>query len=359
MGFKPKSAGEKTNNDYEQLVIDADTMLIQAAITQQENYVIVTHKKSGKEKEFKTKTQFHGRTKARDGGWLAETNEERESKGLEPFSVDDFEIDQKVRLIGSTDGGVMKFNIDLNALLRKTGMRRNFLIGFGGKGNFRDDYAQITKYKGDRPDKPILYKEIREELEYRYRGKLLIRDGIETDDAVSILGWENYQNHRKTGEWKYLLAYVDKDLKMIIGPYFNYMKPELGIMEIKPREAAENFCTQLLTGDSTDCIVGLPNLTDEIREEYGLRKANGIGAASIEPLLAGKSVKDMFKTVVKCYKAWYGEEPFEFESWRGDKTERTWVDMLQENARLLWMMRTDDDVYDIRETLARLEIDYE
>ena len=49
-------------------VVDADTILYQAALALQENYITVTHKETGWTKEFKNVTTFRGRKKSHDGG---------------------------------------------------------------------------------------------------------------------------------------------------------------------------------------------------------------------------------------------------------------------------------------------------
>ena len=122
MGFKPSVIQPKGNDDYETLVIDADTILIKAAITQQESYIIVTAKKNGKKKEFKTRTKFYGHHGKKDGGWLAERNEELTEKGKKNFTLEDFDIEDCVRIIGSADKGAMKFDIDLGKILHRLGL---------------------------------------------------------------------------------------------------------------------------------------------------------------------------------------------------------------------------------------------
>ena len=77
---------------YEVFVIDSDTPIFRASKSVQEDYVIVTHKSSGKEREFPNKTEFYGHWKKKEGGWLGGINKDRVSSGKEPFPVESFEV---------------------------------------------------------------------------------------------------------------------------------------------------------------------------------------------------------------------------------------------------------------------------
>ena len=72
-------AAKMPSKTYDLCIVDADTILYQAAATVQTNFIIVTHKESGRQKRFKNVTEFYGRGK-KIGGWLGEQNTLREQK---------------------------------------------------------------------------------------------------------------------------------------------------------------------------------------------------------------------------------------------------------------------------------------
>jgi hypothetical protein len=76
-------------------------------------------------------------------------------------------------------------------------------------------------------------------------------------------------------------------------------------------------------------------------KEYSLRKTASIGETTARGILASaESAKDVFERVITAYKGHYGEEMQEFTSFRGEVSERNYLDHLNEQFRLL-RMRTD------------------
>ncbi len=134
-----------------------------------------------------------------------------------------------------------------------------------GSGNFRNEIAKTKPYKGNRLDtpKPQYYNEIREYL-IKYH-KAIPTDGIEPDDMQGIRQYEL--------KGKSCIISIDKDMKMIKGWHYNFVKGEAKFID---GLAAERwFFTQLLTGDPTDNIQGVPKIgpktadflyIDELRE---------------------------------------------------------------------------------------------
>jgi hypothetical protein len=82
MAFKPKETEIDLENPNSNIVaiIDGDWPVYSIACVGDDNYVEITHTPSGSIKEFKTKTEFHGRSKKTVGGWLGEINTDRRAK---------------------------------------------------------------------------------------------------------------------------------------------------------------------------------------------------------------------------------------------------------------------------------------
>ena len=342
-------------DNFELHIADFDTPIYKAATSMQENYIIVTHVPSGNKKEFSNKTEFYGGWKNKDGGWLADINFDRVESGKEPFLVEDFEIEELSRLTDEVDNHVEEAlkGIDYSVgKLKKLVPANDYQLVIGGKENFRYDLAQEVPYKGQRVEKPLIFAELRDAFLRKYASKIFIAEGREADDYLSEKGYENYRHFMKTGVWKYCLSYIDKDIDMVVSPHVNPNKPELGIIYNSPLEAAKCYASQLLTGDkSVDNILGLPSLTEDIRDKYGIKKTNGLGKATADKLLDPcDTPKECFERVVEAYKSYYGpRKKHTFTNFRDEELKWGWKDFLSERANLLWMYRTEDCKYDIFE----------
>jgi hypothetical protein len=369
MVFKPNESSEDIAYEYEVCYVDFDTVLFRSAKMLQEDYIVVTNKR-GKKKEFKNVTAFYGRGKARDGGWIGEQNKERLEKGLPPISADDYTIETAARVKESPDPEMTIIEYGLSQIdykvgdIKKASKAKAYVLGIGSlEPNFRYEVAHILPYKGARKPKPILFLELREAFIQKYRNKVLVaKDGLEMDDEISIKGWESYKHFLKTGKHKYVIAFVDKDLRMTPCPSFNYDKVEEGITTPSIEDCARAFAAQILSGDlSTDNIQGLPNLNPDFCTKYGLAKPRGVGKATALQILEDcETPKEMYERVVEAYRTYYGEDEFEFTSHRGQVSKRTWLDMLKENAVLLYMLRNYNEAgtYDITNTFNKLGVTY-
>jgi 5'-3' exonuclease len=118
----------------------------------------------------------------------------------------------------------------------------------------------------------------------------------------------------------------DKDLKMVPGYHYSWgagKQKEVPTRFISEEEGNKWFFTQLLMGDATDNIPGLYR----------------VGQKNAEKLLDGLSEPlDLYSVCQHQYAVRFGSY---------------WKLFLHENARLLWMMQSEDD--DIRDWLEGLE----
>lgn len=168
-----------------------------------------------------------------------------------------------------------------------------------GSGNFRDDLATIRVYKGKRPPKPKYLPETRDQLVERWGAEVV--DGQEADDAIGIKATD------LKGDC--VIVSIDKDLLMIPGTHYNFVKPEW--TEVSQEQGDYFFYKQLLTGDQVDNIQGVP----------------GIGPKKAEKAYQGcTTVQEMYQKALEMYK--------------GD------ADALLENARLLWLRRYEGEMWE-------------
>lgn len=350
-------------------IIDVDTLIIHAALAGQETSVLVTHKETNWNRVFNNQTEFFGHFKKKEGGWLAKVNAKKLEKGLDPVSPDAFEITPIVTKIAdqyTEDGTVItaetvvkgRFKNKIEAITSQEWCK-DFKICFGTGKNFRYDIAQTQPYKNERPVKPLLYAVVKDYMLWKYKDKMLIVDGVETDEIVTQEVWKAWIKAKRSHDNLDAVAcYIDKDLSQYPCLWYNFDKPEAGLVPITPLEAVKNLAKQCLMGDTIDTIPGLPKLPEDMYKQYSLRKTKGIGeTTAIGVLASAESPKEVFERVIAAYKGHYGEEMKEFVSFRGEESERDWLDHLNEQFRLL-RMRTDvtKDVGHVRDFLKAMEI---
>lgn len=196
------------------------------------------------------------------------------------------------------------------------------------KSNFRNDVATILPYKGHRKtEKAYHWEAIRQHLIDNYGAE--VQYGIEADDR---LGQEQYRDYLTSGsrgsadgdelwyECQTIICSRDKDLKMI--PGWHYVWPAGNQKESKffqnETDAIRCFYSQLLTGDSTDNILGL----------------FGVGAKSslVRAIQEMDEEQLMFQHVLEAYEKRFGTYATQF---------------MYENAQLLWIGRSLDTSPDV------------
>lgn len=203
----------------------------------------------------------------------------------------------------------------------------NATVYISGTNNFREAEATILPYKGNRKgkEKPLHHKRIKDYLLATKNHTVETYDGYEADDALSMaqrFDWDHSDHTEKTQNT--VLCSRDKDLLMVPGKHFIWKsgKQKEQTLFITEVEGIRWFFKQLLMGDKgTDNILGL----------------FGVGPKStLVTALDGMDLyQDMYNHVWSKYYDRFGEH---------------WKLFMHENARLLWMLRHEDD--DIRHQLT-------
>lgn len=204
-----------------------------------------------------------------------------------------------------------------------------------GVGNFREDIAFTQTYKGNRSaEKPETYDDIREYLSEQWSAKQV--HGMEVDDHVSILLWEDFQKHGgDRHKCEVVLSSPDKDLRNT--PGWHHFPRTGEVKWITPEAATSHFYKQMLEGDNVDNIKGLPKVAMSDVHTYGLSKVantKGCGKASAVKLVADPAFvinPELF--VWERYMQYGLEQSFTTEDVR---------DYFVEQAQLLWMTRELD-----------------
>jgi 5'-3' exonuclease len=113
-----------------------------------------------------------------------------------------------------------------------------------GDSNFR--YQYNPDYKANRRDmqRPRWLQHVRSHLVTVWNAS--VTDGIEADDAMGI--------EQCLGDGNTVICTIDKDLLMIPGHHYNFVKQEG--RHVSPLEGLRHFYFQLIMGDRTDNIFG-------------------------------------------------------------------------------------------------------
>ncbi len=327
------------------IVWDFDYMKYTIGSISEKRTIMVTHKQSGNQKEFKTRTEFYGHYKKKAGGWLAEQNANR----LTPLVPEDFDI-VDVQTPETERFALRAVNQHISGITDKIGSTDYY--GYIGKGDsWRVEASTILKYKGSRIDglRPIHLDAIEHHLEKKH-GAIVVRD-LEADDHCVI---------DCTANPELILVGVDKDydgcqLRLLNPDKMDRWEQRGGIGRLyigsdkKVRGEGRMFLYhQVLSGDSSD--------------EYFANSASDIkwGDKSSYALLSKCSTdKQAFEALVQGYKMLY-PEPKEINGWRGDKINIDWLYVMQENFDMAHMLRKlEGDRLDIRKLLSTLKVHYE
>lgn len=194
----------------------------------------------------------------------------------------------------------------MHEILSETGAKQ-YKAFISGENNFR--YTINPQYKANRPAyRPQYLQACREYLVTEWGAR--VTDGYEADDAVGMEQTEHT-----------ILCSNDKDLNMIPGEHYNFIKKEnFYVTELAGLQA---FYRQMLIGDTVDNIIGISGI--------GPVKA----AKAIDPLQTEVEMKDV---VYSLYVPADSNGP-EYEA----NIARYWM-----NADCLWIWRKYGEKYSDR-----------
>jgi len=175
-----------------------------------------------------------------------------------------------------------------------------------GEGNFRNDL--FPEYKMNRhrdPTKQNIFVPVLRKLAVA-EDMAVEAHGMEADDLMRI--WA--EEARALGI-EYLICSIDKDLKCIPGKHWSMKKREL--FDVSEEQALRYYYHQLLKGDPTDNIMGVP----------------GIGEVKATRILAPFSTEEDFQEqVVEQYIAIYDDN---------------WEKELLFTGRMVYLKKSIDD----------------
>ncbi len=212
---------------------------------------------------------------------------------------------------------------------------------------FRYAIAQTQAYKSTREKRrPIHFEAVRKYLRIIW-GAEIVDPFFEADDILAM------ESHNLSFEpnTTTIIVGIDKDLDTIPGYHYNYvLRKKYQLNEI---EAYKNYCMQILTGDSSDAVPGLPGI-GPIKAERILdydrwaEKHYPLGLHPLRP--EGDEMRDwLYDRVLDAYMEHLTPEPDQ----GGSVLEP--VFRCAEASFLLRLIREEQDLTDVLDYMADTE----
>jgi hypothetical protein len=258
----------------------------------------------------------------------------------------------------------------LNKCMEQCRGERYIIYLSPSEGNFREKLAVSAPYKGGRwgPEKREAMREAGKWLEWldATEGKvhaqekpfhyLAVRDyllsyhdavlsvGQEADDDLGIQQMAHFKKGRvKMSHAGSVICTLDKDLRTV--PGFHYQWQDEEVAWVSRADARFNFYVQVLTGDKTDTINGVPKLPEIAYTKYGVRRnVRSLGQKTAEVILAGcRSEADYRRVVLEIYEAYVKQ----FEPKVKNKTQRA-LELLEECGSLVSVRQREGEIWRLK-----------
>jgi 5'-3' exonuclease len=308
------------------LIVDGDLVAYKHAAAAETRTIIAKHLKSGREKEFDTRTEF---------------KKFLENKQME-FKPEDYEITDHQHPV-DISFAISTANKSIEKLLESTWCD-DLEIYIGGGETFRHKLPLPSPYKSNREDniRPVHLTAVRNHLRRKYKAKV-IDNGLEVDDVVTIRSYEALYNGQEA-----VLASVDKDSYQCQGiNLFNWtvdnpkieLIPDVGTLyKVKSTVKGNGLkflALQVLSGDAADTYKG-----------YELSKIRYGPSYAMKALLDASTEKEIMQIMFSEFKRLYPDE-FQYTDCHGQEHNATWKDMLNLYWKCAYMKRSWNDPSDV------------
>ena len=322
---------------FKTAVWDFDYIRYAVGFASEKRSIKVVHKQSGDEWDFKSRTEFYGRTRAKDGGALAEINKSRDI----PYVLDEFEI-LDVQIPEPVEFCLHSAKQKIESTNKILDVKN--IIGYHGVGeSFRVGASTILGYKQTRLGalKPIHIDAITEYLVKKY--KSIPCEGLEADDwcIISAIGKKDH-----------VVASHDKDCLGCAVYSFNPTKPELGIQNgncfgglwLEEKINSKGKVEKTVRGIGRMFFYWQVCAQDTV-DNYAAHSASQVKwgeLSAYEALKDCKNDNEALAAVVGVYKHLY-PAPSKVVGWRGDILSIDWNYVLSENWVMARMLRKPDE----------------
>ncbi|MCA1995707.1 MAG: hypothetical protein LDL56_00590 [Armatimonadetes bacterium] len=178
------------------------------------------------------------------------------------------------------DGAARAVDVEIERIAEDVGADK-IVVSLTDRENFRKEV--YPDYKANRAGarKPLALSAARAHMQVSR--KAIIKPRLEADDVIGILA-----THRDVlGDYRRVIASIDKDLRGIPGLVYNWRKRDEGVVEVTAAKANGMFLMQTLTGDPVDGYPGLP----------------GVGPVKARAILQGRRFAAAWAAIVEAYEA--------------------------------------------------------
>ena len=333
-------------------LFDLDAVKYTCSTAGEKKSIKAINKHSGDEYEFKTRTDFWGRSKKQVGAWLADYNLEKDlNLSFDDFIIQDIIVPEPLPNVLHT----CKLTIDRS--IHDSGVKS--WKGYMGEGDsFRVELSTLKKYKDGRATvKPVHFEAVVDYLKKKYKPEVVT--GIETDDRLIQLA----DNQRDI-----VLLVNDKDYKGYNVNVFDINKPEEGVLNcsglgklwLKEKVHPE-------TGKVTSDVKGYGRLFKYFQiishDEVDNYKANCFSDISwgeksaYKVLVDCKTDKEAWQVMLDTFKMLY-PEPKKVIGWREEEIQIDFMYVFQEMVNMAHLHRWENDFIKVPDVLTKLQIDF-
>lgn len=327
-------------SNFQTAIVDADFIKYAAAACGETRSILVINNETGNEYKFKTRTEFYGRGKAKNGGWLGEYNLAKDLN----LSAEDFTIqDVQTKLDFSNCTNVVDYQIKSSL----AGLGTKKYKAFIGRGDsFRVERSTLLKYKGHRTSllKPLYLKDVEEYLIDTYNAEIVT--GIENDDRCVMECYKKPDN---------ILLAAEKDFYSCPVKYYNAVAKVgiincdcFGKLSLNDKKEVKGYGRlhlyyQVCAGDKSDNYCA--NAASDVK--WGEMSA-------YNALKDCKNDKEAWLAVEKVFKLLY-PEPKQFTGWRGDTLHINWEYVMNECFDMARMWRFENDYVKASDVLNKMK----
>lgn len=251
--------------------------------------------------------EFDGIQKARK--WVKENLPPELREDVDYWYVKHHHVEPESHALQAVDTQIRGILDDLHKI---TGKKHRPVVYLTSGRSFREKVATIRPYKGNRDDKhqPVHKAAITQYLIDKYDAQVTTE--LEADDLLAINGMQGG-----------VVCSIDKDLLQVPCKHYDWTRGLF--LNIEELDSHYNLWSQILMGDSTDNIVGVP----------------GIGAAKAYKILdeaEHQTPKGWARIVHEVYR----------EAWNAEKKpwEIPWKAALHETGKLVYLLRHPEDSWE-------------
>lgn len=319
------------------ICIDYDGLLFKSCCAVEQRSIIVKHK-SGFEREFKTRTEFYGNWRKKNGGWLSQNTE---------YSLDDFEIED-TRVVEPVENALALLKRQINSAVDTLNAEKYYGY-YSGRGNFRKDICTLLPYKGNRKDMLLPYHldEAKEYLKKHHSG--IPSENCEPDDLVNI---DMYSALKSKAD--FLGVVFEKDYMGCDGEWFY---PDEGLIRSIKGFGKLNKTEKGVKGEGRlwkYFQVCFSDTSDNYAANCFSEMKNG-EVFVYNALKDCKNDVEAFEAMKKHFLYLY-PEPKVITNWHNESFQIDWFYVMNEMFQLAHLQRWKDDKVNLRQTFERLGV---